>query len=218
MSEAPNESATGGEQIVASDRRLATIRKPRISGRGPHSLEYCLYCYAPMATTVGASQRCARCGKVHLRRDQVSHWSREPKLIAIEWAIKSVIVVGLIVYLGITTTNYQLGPVSTFFIGPLLMLGGVLWWTTGLITRRPRYFSARVLWSTTILMLVFGTPLLLFVMDIVARRESFDSDYWQAYMVLASPALPMLIIAALLHFFSARFAAFKKRRVAGGVR
>lgn len=215
MSENSGE-ATGRQALIPRASTAVQVRrKKRLQGRGVHSLEYCLFCYAPMATTCGASQRCARCGRVHLRIDHSTHWSREPKLVCIEWSIKGVIASLIIAWFVYLSMNHELGPVSTFLIGPMLMLGGVLWWTAGLITRKPRYFSGRVLWTSSILMLAFGTPVLLFIMDVVARRSTFGSEYWKAYLILASPVLPMIVIAGLLLLFAKSFDRFKERRLAG---
>ncbi len=190
---------------------------PRVkpgSGRGIHSLEYCLYCYTPMVSTQGASQRCAHCGRAHLRVDHASYWSKEPKLVRIEWAIKLSIAAIVIGFWYLTSTAYDLGMVSTFLIGPLLMLGGVMWWTAGLITRKSRYFSARVLWGASIGLLVLGIPILLFVMDVIARQEIFGAEYWRSYLILASPAAPMSLLALVLHGVSAQFEEFKELRLA----
>jgi hypothetical protein len=184
------------------------------SGRGIHSLEYCLYCYTPMVSTKGASQRCAHCGRIHLRIDHASHWTKEPKLVALEWIIKLSIASVVVAFWFLTSTEYDLGPVSTFLIGPLLMLGGVMCWTAGLITRKSRYFSARVLWGASIGMLVLGIPVLLFVMDVTARKETFGAEYWRSYLILSSPAMPMALVALLLHGFAEQFEDFKQRRLA----
>lgn len=208
------------KRLQQSDRRSQIVVDgpitdgPQRSGKKIHSLEYCLYCYAPLTTTSGASQRCPHCGRVHLRADHASRWTREPLLVRIEQSIKLLIaglICGWLVYLNNTI---HLGRLSTFLIGPLLMLGGVLWCTAGLITRKSRYFSGRVLWCSSILLLVVGLPLLLFVMDVVARRQSFNAEYWSTYLVLASPALPLILFAIALHFGARRFEAFKARRLA----
>jgi hypothetical protein len=184
------------------------------SGRGIHSLEYCLYCYTPMMTTKGASQRCAHCGRVHLRIDHTSHWTKEPKLVALERFIKLSIAAVVTAFWFYTSAEYNLGPVSSFLFGPLLMLGGVMWWTAGLITRKSRYFSGRVLWGASIAMLVVGMPILLFVMDVTARHETFGAEYWRSYLILASPAMPMTLVALLLLGLTTHFEDFKARRLA----
>lgn len=184
------------------------------SGRGVHSLEYCLYCYSPMVSTTGASQRCAHCGRVHLRVDHGSYWTREPKLVRLEWFIKLSIAATVIGAWLFISKTYDLGRVSSFLVGPMLMLGGVMWWTAGLITRKSRYFSGRVLWGASIGLLVLGIPILLFILDVIARRDSFGSEYWRSYLILASPAMPMSLLGVLLHAFAAQFEEFKEQRLA----
>lgn len=179
--------------------------------------EYCLYCYTPIVAKPGPSQRCESCDRVHVRINQAVYWSLEPGLRKIEWWIKAGIVVFVVGLFMVLVKAVDLGPhaVNSFFIGPLVMLGGVLWWTAGLITRKPRYFSARVLWSTVLVLLVLGPPVLFFLMDVVARRESYGAEYWKGLLFMSSPAVPMIVIAGVLHFFSDRFEAFKRKRLEG---
>ncbi len=161
-----------------------------------------------------------------MRADQASYWSREPKIVRVERLVKFGVVV---LTLGIFSVflfqldlgherlkTFKLGPVNSFLVGPLLMLGGLMWWTAGFITRKPRYFSPRVLWVSVFLMFAVGTPVLLFILRVAARRASFDAEYWQAYLVLAPPAIPMPFLGILLVLAGRRFEAFKRRRIAKG--
>ncbi len=131
--------------------------------------------------------------------------------------IKALIVVLMVALFLSLALAVDMGPhaVNTFFVGPIVWLGGVLWWTAGLITRKPRYFSPKLLWVGSILLLVLGTPVLMFVLDLVARRESFGPEYWRNYLVLVSPALPLIILASLLPILGERFESFKRERVSG---
>lgn len=179
---------------------------------------YCLYCYTTLESTSGPSQRCPSCGRVHVRVNQAVFWTLEPRLRWIEAMVKAGIVLFLVGVLLALAMKVDMGthPVNTFFIGPLVFLGFVLWWTAGLITRKPRHFSPRLLWVTVLGLLVVGPPILLFVLDVAARRESFGPAYWNSMLLLTSPAIPMFCIALALHFFAGRFEAFKKRRIESG--
>ena len=185
-----------------------------------HRTEYCLYCYEPLQGPSRASQRCERCGKVHLHADHATYWTRERRLVEVESLVKFGIFILVVIFFFALANKVGMGPhrINTFFIGPLVMLGGVLWWTAGLITRKPRYFSPRVLWISTIVLLILGPPVLLFVLDVIARKESFGPEYWKGYLVLASPGLPMLLIAVALHFLGDRFQEFKRKRISSGRR
>lgn len=179
---------------------------------------YCLYCYSSIETTRGVSQRCPRCGRRHSKAEHEAYWSREPRLRAIESLIKTLIVAGMAVL--ILAIIGELGPdgapVILFFIGPIVWLGGALFWTAGLITRRPRYFSAKLLWVGSITLYVVGTPILMFVLDVIARRESFGADYWRSYLLLVSPAVPLAMLAAGLRWFGGWFETFKRERLEQG--
>lgn len=189
-----------------------------IGGQRIQRAQYCLYCYEPLESKSGPSQRCGRCGRIHVRINQQVYWSLEPRLRFIENLVKLGIVIflaGLMVALAVEV-GMGAHRVNTFFIGPLVFLGFVLWWTAGLITRKPRHFSPRMLWSTVLLLLVFGPPVIFFVLDVAARREAFGPEYWNSMLMMVIPALPMAFIAAGLHVFGRRFEAFKKRRIESG--
>ena len=187
--------------------------------------EYCLYCYAPLHT-LNASQRCARCGRVHVRADQAAYWTKEPTIVRVERVLKFGVVLLMVGVFSVfwfdidlgheRLKTFHLGRVNTFLIGPLLMLGGLLWWTAGFITRKPRYFSPSVLWISVFLMLALGTPVLLFILDVAARHSSFGAEYWEAYLVLASPAIPMPFLGLALFLLSRKYEVFKKQRVDRG--
>lgn len=180
---------------------------------------YCLYCYAPLETTGAVSQQCPRCGRRHSRGEHAQYWSREPRLREYEVTIKALIVLAVLalVPLIIKELGSDSSPLILFFIGPLVWFGGVLYWTVGLLTRRPRYFSARLLWLGTITLYVVGTPLLMFTLDLIARREDFGAEYWRKYLVLLTPAVPLLILASALGAFGRRFEEFKRRRIEQGL-
>lgn len=180
---------------------------------------YCLYCYAPLESSSGPSKRCARCGNIHLKADQATYWTRERYMRGVEYAVKLGIVVFLVLFFLALAAKVDMGAhrINTFFIGPLALLGGVLWWTAGLITRKPRYFSPRLLWGLVLLLLIVGPPILFFVMDVIARKETFGPGYWTNSLALALPGLPLLVIGALLHFFGEHFEGFKRRRIASGL-
>ena len=179
--------------------------------------QYCLYCYTPLPSKAGPSLRCESCGRIHVRIDSAKFWTREPRLLSLERSVKAGIILSVVALFLVLARAVDMGPhrVNTFFIMPLLMLGGVLWWTAGLVTRKARYFSPRMLWSTVLVLMVVGPPVLIFALDISARRESFGPEYWKALLVLASPAAPMFIIATALHLFGDRFEAFKRKRIDG---
>lgn len=182
------------------------------------SSRYCLYCYEALERTGSVSQRCPRCNRVHLKRDSLRFWTREPQMIVIERCVKAGVVLFIVaLFLAIHAT---LGPTAqstdSFFFGPLVMLGGVLWWTAGLITRKPRNFSARLLWGLVILLLVVGPPVLFMTLDLVAQREDMDFDYLKRNLAMALPGLPLIVIGIPLHFLSGRFERFKQERIASG--
>ena len=156
--------------------------------------------------TDGPSQRCSRCGRIHLHVNQEVYWTLEPGLRRIERAVKAGIVLFLALFLIAITKEYELGPVSSFFVGPLVWLGCALWWTAGLITRKPRHFSPRLLWTTTVIMLVVAPPILIFLLDVAARREGFDATYWRKLLLLATPGMPAFVFAGALQLFGWLFA------------
>ncbi|MFT7671102.1 MAG: hypothetical protein ACI8X5_003818 [Planctomycetota bacterium] len=176
---------------------------------------YCLYCYTPFLSTGNASQRCPECARIHVRVDQALYWSREPALISMECSVKAIILLFLALFYWVLIKTIGMGAhrINTFLIGPMVLLGGVLWWTAGLITRKPRYFSARLLWGLVIGLLIVAPPVLLFVMDLVAHRASFGAAYWKASFAMMLPGIPMLIIGIALHFLGRRFERFKRARI-----
>lgn len=185
-----------------------------------HRSAYCLYCYEPLEPSSKPTQRCPRCGKIHVQVNQAVFWSLEPALLRIERGIKLgvVLLMAALLVAVAKKMGMEAHRVNAVFIGPIAMLGGVLWWTAGLITRKPRYFSARLLWSTVLVLLVVVPPILLLVLDLQTHRGSFGPEYWRSLLFLTAPALPMVVLAACLRHFAGRFEEFKKRRIESGSR
>ncbi len=179
---------------------------------------YCLYCYGPLESKPGPSQRCERCGRVHVQVDHAVYWTLEPRMRWIERVVKASIVVSIL-GLPLVLVKWSGGfdnLTGTFLCGPFLLLGPALWWTAGLITRQPRHFSPRVLWTTVVLLFAVAPPILIFIIDVAARHESFGPDYWRALPLMAVPATPAILVAAGLQLFGRSFEAFKRRRIASG--
>ena len=177
--------------------------------------DYCLYCYAPL----GGAEECPDCGVPHVVVDARAYWSREPRLRALEGALKAVLYVALVfafVKLAIVVGSESGDPrVAAFLVGPILILGIALHWTAGLITRRAGYVSPKLVWGLVVGLFVFAGPLLLVLLDFLARRDVTGGEYWGKFVDIFVRGLPVLLLGGVLYLAGLGLEAYKRRVLPG---
>lgn len=173
--------------------------------------DYCLYCYA----TLDGAKDCPACGRAHVVVDARIYWSREPRLRRFEQALKGLLItllvlvfVWLAVQVGSESGDSR---VATFLVGPALIIGGALFWTAGLVTRRPGYVSPSLVWGLVIGLFVIAGPLLLVLLDFLAQRDISGGEYWGKFANIFVRGLPMLLLGGVLLLAGRALAAYKRR-------
>ena len=121
--------------------RKASKAPPRASG-------YCLYCYAPLPNPEGARDVCAHCGKVNLKIDRRTFWTKEPWIVRIERTLKMVVMVpAVLLTLAAPFVGGGGTPAGGFALFAPLILGIIVWQTLSKITRWDPHLDARILWT-----------------------------------------------------------------------
>lgn len=103
---------------------------------------YCLYCYARMAPPGSVQKSCTRCGRVTRDVDRKIYWTREPRLVALERAIKWILVVPAVF---MALVGLLLGAAGLALFAPLL-IALLSWPTVSKITAHVHGFRARIVW------------------------------------------------------------------------
>ena len=177
--------------------------------------DYCLFCYAKL----DGAPECPDCGRAHDVLHARTFWSREPRLRRFEEALKGLLVTLLVlafVWLAVRVGSESGDPrVAAFLVGPVLIVGGALYWTAGLITRRASYVSPRLVWGLVIGLFVFAGPLLLVLLDFLSKRDISGGEYWGKFADIFVRGLPVLGIGAVLLLASRGLGSYKRRVLPG---
>lgn len=147
-----------------------------------HLPTYCLFCYEELERPRVASVHCPACGRLNLRQDLQDYWTREPRFVRLERALKLVIVALVALasgYLMFPTRQMHGYAGVGYSAGAPLLIGIILWDTASLATRRRSMLRLELLWPALVF-LVGAAPVLFFVSLLLMIRPAqvvrdFDS-------------------------------------------
>jgi len=175
--------------------------------RPSYSRPYCLICYAVLSEFRGASTHCSCCGGVNLRIDLQRLWTREPRVLTWEWALKA-LVLALCVGVGALALfhpGFGVGRGQGMAIGAPIVIGVILWDLVSLSQRESSYRSS-IIWP--VIGLIFGLPA-------TAVFSIALSNGWSLSAILLSGAASAIFFAAMLTPYSRkRWLRWRDERVA----
>ena len=170
---------------------------------------YCLRCYAPLEKVREACLTCAACGHRNVLADQRLFWTQEPNLMELEWFLKVGIVflLAVIFWALLSGMQMQFGMGQGYAIGFPIVIGAVLWETTGKLTRRKPYFRATLFWTAIPLVIALPAVLgMLYPGDAPAIGRA----------IMAAIALVLISFALLARWIGMRLEHWKEARIRNG--
>lgn len=184
---------------------------------------YCLRCYSDLDWPSSARTVCPSCGFLNLRVDHRVYWTREPKLVEVEWSLKAaVIVVSGIVGFSLISTSTASGTGAGWFFAIPFVAAVAMWSSLSKITRHGSYFSAKVLWSAVFLLPVVGLLVvgICQVVGCLSSSTGWDElagiELWVSLAVVGVLAALFSILGASVWVLMAWAERWKARKISGG--
>lgn len=118
---------------------------------------YCLQCYAPLEPGRSLCSRCGTSSPVSLRQ---KFWTREPRILEIEKALKVLIFVLALLFTGIIGLSIpNTGFMAGWFLAIPSLIAFPLWMTTSRLTARDGLFSGTYFWIAIFLLFAMVSPI-----------------------------------------------------------
>lgn len=174
----------------------------------------CLRCYGLLDRPEAASEVCPHCGFTNLAAWRRVFWTREPRLVRIEWAFKAAIAAAMGGLTAWATLNMShLGTGAGWFLLIPALAGIALWFTASKTTQHVHYFNAGLLWSLTIA-LIGCIPLMAMLGFVLFGLD--DGPILADLLMGILIALPFLLPAWGIHLLARRLERWKRERLKGG--
>ena len=174
---------------------------------------WCLSCFAPLpAFKKRPSVECTHCGKINLRVDMGVFWSQDRDMRQWEAALKTVILVGCAYLTWRASGGAHSGWAAGYYIAIPLIAAMALWETVSQLTRFPRYFRPKILWTAATLVGGYPIALVLVAVGVDAlARSSWSSAAWVLSVALVLFSLPLFVHLAGRAFVRWRDARVRRR-------
>jgi hypothetical protein len=175
----------------------------------PYAFPYCLACYAPLEAELAtgshelgakakarrnarASIPCTQCDSVNLRVDIKDHWTKEPRIVEVEWWLKAsvVLVIAVMSFATLMTRQTGLSAAGHGMVVGAPILSAIVLWDLMSITRKRGLFNGGILWGVAVPALVLSVGLV--VILFTGTVQYGDAAIGGAFIVICAP-IPMLL-------------------------